>query len=338
MLRPASLLLSLGLAAARPAHAASSTYEGDFEPTSPAQVTEFCATHDGVSGDLRIGPGWGATDLSLLACVAHIGGSLVLDRAPMLETTRGLTGLAPDTVVVRTVIKGNPSLTELGPGLPRTRDLVIAENTILQTVSALPRAVSGGRYVVTANPELQRFEGPEARSGTRLAGVSFAGNPRLQAVTGFRGVDEIEGLSLTGNDALTTLEGPRIRRAGAVTVADAPVEDLPLLDRLEVAQSLTLHALPRLPAVPELYELSRIGRLYIDGCRALGSVDGLAANRSQRPVLDAAVLRGNRVLPSDHAEQILAMLARGTDPGKVVVIANGPRAGDLAPGVPGGRR
>lgn len=338
MRRLAPLLLALGLAVNAEARPRSTTFEGDFAPTTEREVERFCDRYTRIRGDLRVGSEWPAEDLSPLACVQHISGSLVLDRAAGLRSVAGLDGLDADSVLQRVVIKGNPGLTHVGRGLPRSRDLVIVENTGLETISGLPRAVPGGRVVIAGNPVLRRVDGPTARAGTRLAAITLTDNARLARVTGFGGVHEVGALSATENPALSVIEGPALRRAGAVTVADANVGILPVLSDLEVADSLTLHNLPRLEAVPPLPELSRIGRLYIDGCGALRSIDGLTANRRQRPVLDAALVRGNGRLPADHAEQVVRSLTRGADPAGIVLVANGPPAGDLDAGLPGGRR
>jgi hypothetical protein len=338
MRSPALLLLALGLALPASARPRSTTWEGDFAPATAKEIEKFCDRYTRVQGDLRIGPEWEGADLSGLACVQHIGGNLVVDRAAGLQRVAGLDGLPDGTVLAKVVIKGNPALTEVGGGLPRSRDLVIAENPLLETVAGLPAPVTGGRIVVASNPELRRIEGGRAKTGTRLEAITLTDNARLARVTGFAGVHEVGTLSVTRNQRLSQLDGPPVRRAGAVTVADAFVETLPVLSDLEVARNLTLHALPRLEALPEMPQLSRIGRLFVDGCGELRSVDGLAANRIQRPVLDAAVLRGNGSLPTDRAEQLLRGLARGAAPDDIVLVANGPPAGDVDPGLPGGRR
>lgn len=334
----ATALLLASLSAPAEARARSTTFEGDFSPTSDREAERFCARYERVEGDLRVGPGWPAEDLRLLGCVRGVSGSLVIDRAPALRSLEGLAGLGGDVVLRRIVVKGNPALETVGPGLPRARDLVVAENPLLETLRGLPAPVSGGRYVVSGNPRLRRIDGPTARSGTRLGAITLTNNPRLTQVTGFAGVHAIGTLSATQNARLDRLEGPPLRRADAITLADASIEALPLLSNLEVAGSLTLHNLARLGAIPGLPELTRIGRLYIDGCAELRSIDGLAANRRQRPVLDAAVVRDNPRLPTDHAEQIVRRLSHGADPAGLVFLGNGPPAGDLDAGTPGGRR
>jgi hypothetical protein len=334
----ATALLAVGLASPVEASPRSTLFEGDFAPTSERDAERFCGRYDRVTGDLRVGPEWPAEDLRLLGCVRGIRGSLVIDRAPALRSLAGLDGLGGDAVLGRVVVKGNPKLEAIGPGMPRSRDLVIAENPSLRSIAGIPAPVAGGRYVVAGNSQLRRIEGGAARSGTRLAAITVTDNPRLTQVSGFAGVHGIGTLSITRNERLVRIEGPPVRRAEAITIADAFVEALPVLSDLEVASSLTLHNLPRLEALPELPELTRIGRLFVDGCGALRSVDGLAANRRQRPVLDAAVVRANPRLPGDHAEQVLGTLTRGADPAGVVFLGNGPPAGDLDAGVPGGRR
>lgn len=334
----ATLLLALGLASPTEARPHSTTFEGDFAPASDQEAVRFCEHYDRITGDLRVGPEWPAEDLRLLGCVRGIRGSLVIDRAPLLRSLEGLAGLGGDTVLARVVVKGNPSLEVVGPGLPRSRDLIVAENPMLEELVALPSPISGGRYVIAGNARLRQVDGAAARTGTRLAAITLTDNPRLTQVSGFAGVHDIGTLSITQNERLTRVQGPLVRRAGSITIADAFVEVLPVLSDLEISNSLTLHGLPRLAALPELPELTRIGRLFVDGCGALRRIDGLAANRSQRPVIDAAVVRGNARLPTDYAAQVLRMLTRGADPAGVVLLGNGPPAGDREAGVPGGRR
>lgn len=331
-------MLALGLASVAGARPRSTTLEGDFEPASERDAERFCARYDRIEGDLRVGPAWPAADLRALACVRAVGGSLVIDRAPALRSLEGLDGLQGAAILDRVIVKGNPELGTLGADLPRSRDLVIAENPTLQAVGPLPEPVTGGRYVVAGNARLRQLDGPDARPGTRLEAITLTDNPRLTQVTGFTGVHTIGTLSVTRNERLVRLDGPPLRRAEAVTLADAFVEELPVLSDLEVASSLTLHHLPRLVALPDFPELTRIGRLFVDSCGALRSLDGLVANRRQRPVVDSAMLRANPLLPADSAEQVVGALTRGADPAGVVLLGNGPPSGDLDAGLPGGRR
>jgi hypothetical protein len=155
----ATLLLALGLAFPTEARPHSTAFEGDFAPASDQEAERFCDHYDRITGDLRVGPEWPAADLRLLGCVRGIRGSLVIDRAPSLRSLEGLAGLGGDTVLARVVVQGNHSLEAVGPGLPRSRDLVVAENPMLEQLAGLPAPISGSRFVIAGNARLRHVDG-----------------------------------------------------------------------------------------------------------------------------------------------------------------------------------
>jgi hypothetical protein len=335
---PALLVSALLIALPADAGRRSPVFAGDWAPATADEVERFCLRYDTLDGDLRIGPDWQGADLSPLSCLSRISGKLWVEEAPALTSLAGLDGLASTDEVVfgAVVLRKNPAL-ETTAGLGRLRGLrvhtlLVTDNPKLAVVEGLPPLLAGGRVEVKGNRQLRRIDGPDLDGRGALDAIVIEDNVRLNAIRGFGGVREVEVLRLRANPALTVLAGPRLQRAGAITVVKSPaLPDLDALAALQVADNLNLGGLSRLTALPDLLDLSRVGKLVIGDCPDLANIDGLVANPAQPPVLDQVVLRRLDALPEDLARAILDRAEVDT----LVVDALAPPQGGLDPGLPG---
>lgn len=264
---------------------------GSFEPRTVDDLVGFCAAHDAITGDLRIGPAFPDSDLHALSCLRRLDGALWVEGAPLVQSLDGLDGLDPSLPLRRLVVVGNPQLRSVAlAGSAGVVEVEIRDNPQLTEVLGLPPVLSGGRFVVTGNPQLTRVDGPRARRPhTAIDTLTVAENPALRALTGFAQVESVRTLTLSALPALAEWSGPpRLRRAHDIAIRDLPaLGALPPLAFLEAAEHVTLDGLDTLRALPPLPSLGVLGTLTLRGLPALEDTSGLFANRTATPLVGA---------------------------------------------------
>jgi hypothetical protein len=266
-------------------------FVGDFEPRTVDDLVAFCAAHDTLTGDLRIGPAFPDADLHALSCLRRLDGALWVEGAPLLRALDGLRGLDPSLPLRRLVVRDNPQLRSVAlPGPSGVVDVEIHGNPQLEAVAGLPPQLTGGRFVVTANPQLTRLDGPRARRPhTAIDTLTVADNARLQVISGFPQVESVRALTLDALPALSAWSGPpRLRRAHTVVITGLPqLATLAPLAFLEAADHVSLGGLDALRALPPLPSLGTLGTLTLRGLPALEDTEGLFANRTATPLVGA---------------------------------------------------
>ena len=181
-------------------------YAGVLNAEIPVFCEGYCARS--VAGDVEVN-GSLDTDLSALACLTEVQGSVSVTASHALTDLSGLDRLTEIGGFLS--VSQNAALSDLG-GLEVLSvvrgGLTIAENGALLSLLGLRRlAVVGDGVVIQQNHALGSLEGLEQVSSVDGALV-VADNRSLTSLSGLSGLQSVEAdLYLGDNDALPSLDG-----------------------------------------------------------------------------------------------------------------------------------
>lgn len=333
-----TLLGLLPLGGAGTAHAARAPvpFEGDFTvPVEQKDLDKFCKRHNGVTGDLIVGPDYVQRDLSALSCIHRVGGRLVIKKTPALERLDGLVLDQMGGVPLKALrIVDNQALVDVSglSGAPQLRvaRLVVQGNGRLQEVRGLPDVVSSSGIIIADNVDLVELEGPNgARRSTRLGEVYIGNNPRLLRVAGFDWVVGADAVSVKANVRLRELHGfARLTDVGTFEVVGLPLlvdwRAAPLLTHMERFEVRDCDGLEGLPGLPDL---NRVRSISLVDNIMLQSVAGLTVSRTSHPTVDELVVTGNANLSTRATDQLVDRLHLPSDSNAVRVEGNGSALG-----------
>ena len=230
----------------------SGDFYGDITITSPEGAERFCENYGGtVYGTLTLA-GHGLTDLSAIACVEEIYGSLVVDlpNAPVVEMP-ALTLVDGDIEVVlydETTAVGFSSLVEAGlldisygsalesldlSSLQVALGLVVSDLPALETLE-LPAVTGLGLLYSTSNASLSTVELPSLLT---LGALEFSGNDALEGLD-LSSVTELGDLSLYSNDRLGNVDV-----SGALTIGQVLLNNNPSIGALDLDTATSLGGL-----------------------------------------------------------------------------------------------
>lgn len=238
--------------------AGGNVHVGDVTVSAAADAATLAGVHC-VEGDLLI---TGVADeLPALPDLERVTGDVILAANP------GLTSLAPigalDAVGGVVLVQGNDALVDLG-GLGRlaqAQAISVVGNRALEDLRGLDELVEfPGSLRVANNPGLASLDGLEqlrACDGT----IEIRGNRSL-AVASLPTLDNVVLLEVTGNDALTSLTLPALRRVAVRLMA----VDNAVLDEVLVPQLSSVGDYVRVENAPAL------ATLELPSLRSAGSV------------------------------------------------------------------
>lgn len=281
------LILLLSAACCCPAPAQN--WFGDISLRTQAQVDSFPIVYGPVQelwGSLILGSGNGTnytniSDLSPLASIHQIWGSLVVFYSEPLQSLHGLEAL--DTVDYNVAIIGNPNLQNL-QGLQSLRkagmtlvvenndalhnlegleqlhnvsyEIIIRDNDSLLNLQGMSAIAWGSTVYILNNDNLQSLDGMD--SLYHVLGIRVIGNDRLEHATGFRALREASGIIVQDNlkliDFVGGLGSPDSIALRVLTIQDNP--RLRTLDGLQNIKTLTASArIERNDSLQSLYGL-----------------------------------------------------------------------------------
>jgi hypothetical protein len=246
-----------------------------------------------VGGDVAVHATPVLTSLGLPALLT-VGGDLSIGEAPLVQV---------DLARLRTVegsftLDDLPQLTEL-VGLGAVEhvggELRLA-GTGLQALDAFRLLNSCGPILLTSNPELVTIDGftslPDASTVqvtdnatlyeldgfdnvVEVEALEVIGNARLQRVFGFVNLAQASDIIVADNPALNSLIGlSALTDVGTLTIAAAPLQDLPWFRIQNVTERLEIAQLPSLTRITGFATLTSIAALTIRDCPLLERIEG----------------------------------------------------------------
>ncbi|MDP2316241.1 MAG: MopE-related protein [Pseudomonadota bacterium] len=219
---------------------AGAVYTGTLS-TGDADYAGFCDAYARIDGDLRVDAA--TTDLTPLACLCEVTGTVEIYDNPGLTTLDGLGGLA------------------------RAHSLQILRARALTSLEGLTSLRSLDSLYVGESRSLARLGG--MRLHGEMAYVRILSSP-VTDLAGLDDVDTIATLELDDLPALTSVDG----LDAVVSIEDAELIDLPVLANLDGLRSLTVAgtlAFHRLDALAD-----------VEGLAALLSVDSFTLATAPR--------------------------------------------------------
>ena len=147
-------------------------------------------------------------DLSPLASITFIGGSLTVSDCPMLTSLAGLSGV---TEIQDDLFIGHNNLVLNNLGLPNLETigsaLNLTDNAALTGMTGLDKLTTVKDFWFFGNPELLNFDDLPMLS-TIQNSIEISGNDKLEDFTGLEAVTTLGGdVNIVNNLLLTSLQG-----------------------------------------------------------------------------------------------------------------------------------
>ena len=256
----------------------------DYELLSQSDVDAFPSSCREVAGSLRIS-GTDIVDLTPLAGLTTVGGSLVIEVNHSLATLSGVGNIA---VVGRSVtiyqnkqltsVDGLSSLNQVG------EDLTIRSNYRIENLDSLSGLETIGRMVtVEDNYHLRdlhglgglrhiggldpivNYNGITVRYNESLASISF---PLIQRING--------AVYISGNPLIAEVDFPALESIdGSLRLGQTRLIDLSGFSKLASASALLLERQPQLTSLAALSKLESVTKISLSNVPLLVNLEGL---------------------------------------------------------------
>lgn len=260
-------------------------------------------------------------DLSGLEGIAEVDDLRLANNAG-LTSLSGLSGaralVMVDTLTSGTVghiIENNPQLVSLdGLSSLESADFVILQNNAgLERLGTFPNLHSLGRLVILGNPKLTSLAGMTALNDNEHLSLEISENATLTNLSGFDGVKHLATVQMRNNAAMHDLTGWHfeILDEGLLISGNPELETLNGLESLQRASNLQIESNPKLTSLDGLSGLRTVDLwiLLLDNPSlvSLRAVGGVTSTGSRWTI------QGNSQLPQCEIQQ-LALNVPGAEP------------------------
>jgi hypothetical protein len=134
-------------------------------------------------------------------------------------------------------------------------------------------------------------------------GIVVTGNPKLESLRGLTSLREVPRLEIHYNAALTALELDDLEHAGYIQIGGC--------EQVSGHGDVELSGNPALTELDDFDALTSFDFISITGNEALVSLDGLRSLADRGAGVGGIGARRNASLPTEHAEEIVALFPSG---------------------------